>query len=89
MAVGIATKNATATFCEYLERSQAAAGASGSSLNMAAVLQLMASDQGEKVCAGAIHRRTESVMSVSCAHGCVEHAVHGPTAHCCQRQRCA
>ena len=53
MAVGMASRNATSAFCEFLERMQQAPGgssASPSQFSLEAIMQLLASEQGDKVC---------------------------------------
>eukprot|EP00798_Chlamydomonas_sp_ICE-L_P004940 gene4940-34711_t len=47
MAIGVATKNATGTFCEFLERQQNAAP--NPELTPTSILNLLASENGEKV----------------------------------------
>lgn len=51
MAVGVATRNATTAVCEFLERRMdaATAGASGSGFGLKEVLDLLSSDQGERL----------------------------------------
>mmetsp|Transcript_25000 Transcript_25000/g.54371 ORF Transcript_25000/g.54371 Transcript_25000/m.54371 type:complete len:457 (+) Transcript_25000:156-1526(+) len=48
MAVGLASKNATSAFCDFLERSQASSQGSGG-VTLEKVMQLLVSEQGEKL----------------------------------------
>lgn len=67
MAVGLATKNATTTVCEFLERAQRhqAANADGQGVNssLQVMLELLASDQGEKVISLLITKSIKTAVS--------------------------
>lgn len=80
MAVGLATKNATSTLCEFLERMQRQQGGSSSSAGegegdmegmgpagvnstMAAVVNLLASEQGERILSLLITKSIKTAVS--------------------------
>ena len=69
MAMGLATKNATSTLCEFIKAQQERAAASGSSQQpamssaLASVMQLLSSEQGERLLSLLVTKSIKTAVS--------------------------